>query len=740
MMTTAVFVNALIPFPLVVVSCLSLFFFCLREKARERGVCVREMWQINAPNAKTRGPSVWSVGLTRLLSSVAVAASSAALGTTFPAATLSCLVLACSAAWALSRSHLGAGALWGAAREWWPAIAVHALAVVVHVAALTSALRMCGIVRTVLVLETLDIALSAVVSRLALSLSPSPSRAATVGVASSVCGIGVLFLLDTGVSGSGILALLITALVTLAKSKVLPKLPRDARPFPLAAGACLLLPFGAAQLVLEAGVARLFDVRVIFAVAVASVSRIAEVNGPASERWRTGGQYALTAVLAFSGAVVLELVSGAPNPAGFATHAAAMLCIFGAASLAPMHGSDSAALPLTAGHPVSSSSSQSAGSLFRSGFRQVLERKKSRRLFLYLLLNLTFMTVEVSYGLWTNSLGLISDGCHMLFDCIALAIGLAAAVVAKWDPNTSFSYGYGRVQVLSGFANGVFLVLIALMVFAESLHRFWDEADMKTERLLLVSVAGLAVNITGVLAFHQSHAHHGDTSDDDERKRAPRDARATAATYLGHLKTRKRRHHKSGAGAGGGGQHKDENLHGIFLHVLADTLGSVGVIVSSMLVEWYGLRIADPICSLVISLLIFSSVIPLLKESGSILLQANPLSGAKVEAISRAITMATGGRCIEAHFWAHTSAQIIGTLAVELPSDANEQRALAAIQGILREHDITSSCVECLSADQPTASRPPSPPLSSIYQSSFPSTPPRLLQQQLAMSPFHLRS
>lgn len=66
------------------------------------------------------------------------------------------------------------------------------------------------------------------------------------------------------------------------------------------------------------------------------------------------------------------------------------------------------------------------------------------------------------------------------------------------------------------------------------------------------------------------------------------------------------------------------NLKGIFLHVLADSLGSIGVIISSILVEWYGLHIADPICSLCISVLIFTSVLPLLRRSASILLQCSP--------------------------------------------------------------------------------------------------------------------
>jgi len=73
-------------------------------------------------------------------------------------------------------------------------------------------------------------------------------------------------------------------------------------------------------------------------------------------------------------------------------------------------------------------------------------------------LNLAFMMVQFFYGFVSGSLGLLTDSIHMLFDCAGLAVGLAAAVMSKWRPNTRFPYGYGKVDTLSGFANGVFLL------------------------------------------------------------------------------------------------------------------------------------------------------------------------------------------------------------------------------------------------------------------------------------------
>jgi solute carrier family 30 (zinc transporter), member 5/7 len=73
-------------------------------------------------------------------------------------------------------------------------------------------------------------------------------------------------------------------------------------------------------------------------------------------------------------------------------------------------------------------------------------------------LNLAFMLVQFFYGFVTGSLGLLTDSIHMLFDCLGLAVGLAAAVMSKWPPSLSFPYGYAKIETLSGFANGIFLM------------------------------------------------------------------------------------------------------------------------------------------------------------------------------------------------------------------------------------------------------------------------------------------
>lgn len=73
-------------------------------------------------------------------------------------------------------------------------------------------------------------------------------------------------------------------------------------------------------------------------------------------------------------------------------------------------------------------------------------------------LNVSFMFVQAFYGYVTNSLGLLSDTVHMFFDCVALLVGLVAAVASKWPRSQKFPYGLGKMESLSGFANGILLM------------------------------------------------------------------------------------------------------------------------------------------------------------------------------------------------------------------------------------------------------------------------------------------
>ncbi|RFU72409.1 cation efflux zinc transporter [Trichoderma arundinaceum] len=233
--------------------------------------------------------------------------------------------------------------------------------------------------------------------------------------------------------------------------------------------------------------------------------------------------------------------------------------------------------------------------------------------FFHTLLNFCFMIIQAFYGYVTDSLGLLSDSIHMFFDCVALLVGLLAAVMSKWPKSQRFPYGFGKVETLSGFANGILLMLLSVEIAFEAFERLWEGTQTKRlGELFVVSSLGLAVNLVGMMAF--GHHHHG------------HDHGHSHGHSHNHAHGEK---HDHGCGSHSHGHshdhdHENENMRGIYLHVLADTLGSVSVIVSTVLTSFWGWSGWDPLASCFIATLIFFSAQPLVFSSARRLLLTVP--------------------------------------------------------------------------------------------------------------------
>ncbi|XP_032426124.1 zinc transporter 5 [Xiphophorus hellerii] len=342
--------------------------------------------------------------------------------------------------------------------------------------------------------------------------------------------------------------------------------------------------------------------------------------------------------------------------------------------------------------------SQSLPRFIKDSLKQILEEYDSRQIFYFLCLNLAFTFVELFYGVWTNSLGLISDGFHMLFDCSALVLGLFAALMTRWKATRIFSYGFGRVEILSGFINGLFLMVIAFFVFVESVSRLLDPPNINTDMLTPVSVGGLLVNLVGICAFSHAHSHaHGGkscSSQDHGHSHHGHSHGEHGHAHGGHGHSHGGHGHAHSHGSGSRGM--NANMRGVFLHVLADTLGSVGVIISTILIRQFGWLIADPICSLFIATLIFLSVIPLLKDACEVLLLRTPpeqekdLNSAleKIEKIEGVLSYR------DPHFWRHSANVIAGTIHLQVMSDVVEQRIIQQVTAILKDAGVNNLSVQ----------------------------------------------
>ncbi|XP_039904329.1 zinc transporter 7 isoform X1 [Simochromis diagramma] len=371
-------------------------------------------------------------------------------------------------------------------------------------------------------------------------------------------------------------------------------------------------------------------------------------------------------------------------------------------------------------------------------FRSILADKTSRNLFFFLCLNLSFAFVELTYGIWSNSLGLISDSFHMFFDCTALLAGLAASVISRWRSNDSFSYGYVRAEVLAGFVNGLFLIFTAFFIFSEGVERALEPPDVHHERLLPVSVAGLLVNLVGIFVFqHGGHGHSHGEGDHGHSHSLFNGSTSHGHSHGGHHHQDKHadchshgghHHHDKHADchSHGGHHHHDKHadwhshggheephyndelqhlpgkgsskqiLQGVLLHIIADTLGSVGVIISALLMQKYDLMIADPICSMLIAILIGVSVVPLLKESIGILMQRTPFSldHALPECYQRVQQLQGVYNLQEPHFWTLCTDVYIGTLKLLVAPDADTRWILSQTHHIFTQAGVRQLYVQ----------------------------------------------
>nr|KAI8754156.1 zinc transporter 7-like [Biomphalaria glabrata] len=355
--------------------------------------------------------------------------------------------------------------------------------------------------------------------------------------------------------------------------------------------------------------------------------------------------------------------------------------------------------------------------------RLIISEKTSRRLLGFLMLNLSFAFVELMYGIWTNSLGLISDSFHMFFDCTALLAGLVASVISRWRANESYSYGYVRAEILAGFVNGLFLLFIAFFIFSEAVERAVEPPEVKHERLFLVSVGGFIVNMVGIFAFQHGHSHGGgdhghshghshglglegsqnsnfhlggDGHSVDSHGHS-HDSHGHSHDSHGHSHDSHGHSHDSHGHSHGSAEKKNapntqkvaqaQIMQGVFLHILADTLGSVGVIISSALIYQFGWMIADPVCSMFIAALIGISVLPLLRDSVGILMQRTPRAlDHALPACYQRVSQLEGVYSVqEPHFWTLCTDVYVGTIKLEVATNADSKYILSQTHNIFTQ-------------------------------------------------------
>ncbi len=197
-----------------------------------------------------------------------------------------------------------------------------------------------------------------------------------------------------------------------------------------------------------------------------------------------------------------------------------------------------------------------------------------KRLYTVFIISLSIGILEVIGGLLSNSIALISDSIHMFTDTIAIALSIFALSLTLRPHTTKLTYGYHRVEVLAAFVHGIILLIIASYIIIESYNRFLISPIIDISTLLIVASIGLTANVLMLLILKR------DT--------------------------------------------QNLNVKGAFLHILSDTLSSIAVITSGILIYYTNISIIDPIVAVVISTLIIRSTIVLLRDTIHILLEGTP--------------------------------------------------------------------------------------------------------------------
>ena len=198
------------------------------------------------------------------------------------------------------------------------------------------------------------------------------------------------------------------------------------------------------------------------------------------------------------------------------------------------------------------------------------------------------MGVEIAAGLAFGSMALLADGLHMASHAAALSLSAFAYYFArKRAHDRSFSFGTGKVNSLGGYTGAVLLVLFALLMVSESIHRLIVPVAISFNQAIGVAVLGLIVNGVSVFILgHEEHHHHG---------------------------------HDHGEG-GHDHHHHDHNLRAAYLHVLADTMTSLLAIVALLAAKYYGWIWMDPVMGIVGAILITKWSMGLLKQTSGVLL------------------------------------------------------------------------------------------------------------------------
>lgn len=262
-----------------------------------------------------------------------------------------------------------------------------------------------------------------------------------------------------------------------------------------------------------------------------------------------------------------------------------------------------------------------------------------------IILNLSFVLIEAGVGIWGKSLGLLSDAGHNLSDVFSLLLAMVALRLAATRSTKTMTYGYRKGSVLISLLNAIILLVAVGAILVESVHKFREPVDVNGGAVAWTAGAGILVN--GLTAF----------------------------LLMKHRKN-------------------DLNAKGAFLHMAADTLVSVGVLISGVVISFTGWNFIDPVIGIVVALIILAGTWELLSESLRLSMDAVP-EGINSDEVLEHMKEVPGVEGIHhVHIWPISTTETALTAHAVIAEGAEPEAAVAGIKEELREHGITHATIE----------------------------------------------
>lgn len=271
--------------------------------------------------------------------------------------------------------------------------------------------------------------------------------------------------------------------------------------------------------------------------------------------------------------------------------------------------------------------------------RDERDRRARRKLATSSALCFVFMLAEIAGGYFAGSLAIMTDASHLLSDLTGFIISLVALHMGQQPATRSLSYGYARAEVLGAFMSIVLIWALTAVLVVEAVRRLLRPEPVDGRLMFIMAALGIVVNVfMGLVLGHEhdhTHAHHQHDAAAAEHGHAHGDLETHGEG--GRADRAEHAHHEhANANAGGSSSPKSHHRHhshmgenvnvrAAFLHVIGDLVQSVGVMIAAVVVWWRPeLRAADPICTLLFSVIVLVTTLRMIGETVQVLMEGTP--------------------------------------------------------------------------------------------------------------------